>query len=429
MKQKKIAIYVRVSSRENAINGYGLDAQETKCRQYIDLYDLDADSIVLFKDKGISGKSLNRPEMKKLLTEVKNDQIGMVIVYKLDRLTRSVMDTYKLIFELQKHDCQLVAVMDKLDVNSANGRMIVGLLAVFAQWERELDQERTIAAQEEMVRQGKYPYPNSPFGWDKDKNNFLSVNPYERDVINDLGNQALDGKSILEIKDYLLDNYNIKKTDETIKKYLTREINYGVFDFRGKKYEGIVPPIMSQEQSEAIVRTLRYHKISDMHKYYLHNKIECRCGTSCIHTVSHKHKNGEVIKYYYYYCPKCKKRINQKVLINHAISQIILHNNEEMLKKTEKSKVLALQKIDKVFDKTFEAFANGSIDISTYMATLTKLKKKKHTYETQLSGLKINSIEKFNKSSDMEKNTYIDSIVKKIVVDLDLKVIVQIEWK
>ena len=276
MKQKKIAIYVRVSSRENAINGYGLDAQETKCRQYIDLYDLDADSIVLFKDKGISGKSLNRPEMKKLLTEVKNDQIGMVIVYKLDRLTRSVMDTYKLIFELQKHDCQLVAVMDKLDVNSANGRMIVGLLAVFAQWERELDQERTIAAQEEMVRQGKYPYPNSPFGWDKDKNNFLSVNPYERDVINDLGNQALDGKSILEIKDYLLDNYNIKKTDETIKKYLTREINYGVFDFRGKKYEGIVPPIMSQEQSEAIVRSLRYHKISDMHKYYLHNKIECR---------------------------------------------------------------------------------------------------------------------------------------------------------
>lgn len=133
MKQKKIAIYVRVSSRENAMNGYGLDAQETKCRQYIDLYDLDADSIVLFKDKGISGKSLNRPEMKKLLTEVKNDQIGMVIVYKLDRLTRSVMDTYKLIFELQKHDCQLVAVMDKLDVNSANGRMIVGLLAVFAQ--------------------------------------------------------------------------------------------------------------------------------------------------------------------------------------------------------------------------------------------------------------------------------------------------------
>ena len=88
-----------------------------------------------------------------------------------------------------------------------------------------------------------------------------------------------------------------------------------------------------------------------------------------------------------------------------------------------------MQKIDKVFDKTFEAFANGSIDISTYMATLTKLKKKKHTYETQLSGLKIDSIEKFNKSSDMEKNTYIDSIVKKIVVDLDLKVIVQIEWK
>ena len=133
MEQRKIAIYVRVSSRENAMNGYGLDAQETKCRQYVDLYDLNKDSIVLFKDKGISGKSLNRPEMKKLLYEVKNNRIEMIIVYKLDRLTRSVMDTYKLLYELQKYDCQLIAVMDRLDVNSANGRMIVGLLAVFAQ--------------------------------------------------------------------------------------------------------------------------------------------------------------------------------------------------------------------------------------------------------------------------------------------------------
>lgn len=429
MEQRKIAIYVRVSSRENAMNGYGLDAQETKCRQYVDLYDLNKDSIVLFKDKGISGKSLNRPEMKKLLYEVKNNRIEMIIVYKLDRLTRSVMDTYKLLYELQKYDCQLIAVMDRLDVNSANGRMIVGLLAVFAQWERELDQERTIAAQEEMVHQGKYPYANSPFGWDKDDENYLTINTYESDIINDLGHQALEGKSILEISDYLFEVYGIKKTDETVKKYLTREINYGIFNFRGEKVKGIVPAIMSKERSEEINKSIRVHKRTGMDKYYLHNKIICRCGNPCIHTVSHKRRNGEIIKYYYYYCSKCNKRINQQTLINHVISQIILHNNEEMLKKAERKKVLTLKRINKTIEKTFNGYINGSIDLAIYLETIIKLKARKHNYETQLSGLKIDSIEKFNKSSDLEKKTYIDSAVKRMIIDLDLNIVLHIDWR
>ena len=77
-------------------------------------------------------------------------------MYKLDRLTRSVIDTYKLLYELQEHNCQLIAVIDQLDINSANGRMIVGILAVFAQWEREVIQERTLDGLQAMVNQGKY---------------------------------------------------------------------------------------------------------------------------------------------------------------------------------------------------------------------------------------------------------------------------------
>ena len=80
---KKIAIYVRVSSRDQAINGFGLDAQEAKCRQYLDLYDKDPNSIVLYKEKGISGKSTNRPQMQEMMKDVKENKISMIMCINL----------------------------------------------------------------------------------------------------------------------------------------------------------------------------------------------------------------------------------------------------------------------------------------------------------------------------------------------------------
>ena len=151
-----IAMYLRVSTLDQARNGYGLGDQEVQCKKYIDLYYSD-DEVEIYKDDGYSAKNLERPEMARMLDDMKSGKIHTIIAFKLDRLTRNVVDTYKLIKQVMAYDCSLVAVVDRLDITSANGRMFVGLLSLISQWEREVISERTIAGLEQMARSGKYP--------------------------------------------------------------------------------------------------------------------------------------------------------------------------------------------------------------------------------------------------------------------------------
>ncbi|WP_346670695.1 recombinase family protein [Faecalicoccus acidiformans] len=426
---KKIAIYVRVSSRDQAINGFGLDAQEAKCRQYLDLYDKDPNSIVLYKEKGISGKSTNRPQMQEMMKDVKENKISMIIVYKLDRLTRSVIDTYKLLYELQEHNCQLIAVIDQLDINSANGRMIVGILAVFAQWEREVIQERTLDGLQAMVNQGKYPYAHSPFGWNKDQDKFLSVNEFEANVINDLADHVLDGMSLLESKTYLFSKYGIRKHEETIKKWLTRAMNSGVFQYHGKDYLDIFPAIMSEEKRISIIDSIKEHKKPEKDQYYFYGRIYCTRGHKCIQVVTNKNNSNSVDKYYYYYCKECKKRINQETILKQILPQILSYKNDEIKSKEGKVKINLLKNIRRAIDQTYESYSSGLIDFAKYIETLTVLKKKLARVSNQISGLKIKTFESFRKSSATEKRSLVESSIDKIIIDMNLKLVIKIIWK
>ena len=150
-KKLRIAVYCRVSSREQALYGYGIDAQKSKIDAYLSLFDVEVEEVNYYIDEGISAKNLNRPEVKRLIKDVKEDKVDAIYIYKLDRLSRSVIDIYNMIEMLIDHKCNLVAVMDNIDINSANGRLFVGILAIIAQWERETIIERTNDGLEEMV--------------------------------------------------------------------------------------------------------------------------------------------------------------------------------------------------------------------------------------------------------------------------------------
>ena len=106
---KFVAMYLRVSTFDQAHNGYGLGDQEVQCRKYIDLY-FPNDEVKIYKDDGYSAKNLSRPEMKRMLDDVYKRKIHTIVAFKLDRLTRSVIDTYKLIKTVMEYDCSLVAV-------------------------------------------------------------------------------------------------------------------------------------------------------------------------------------------------------------------------------------------------------------------------------------------------------------------------------
>ena len=90
-----------------------------------------------------------------MLNDIENDEIDEIIIYKLDRISRSVLDVYYLLNNLLSKDVNLVAILDNLDIKTANGRMVIGILAIFAQWERENTIERTNDGLLRMAREGR----------------------------------------------------------------------------------------------------------------------------------------------------------------------------------------------------------------------------------------------------------------------------------
>lgn len=161
----RVGIYIRVSTEEQAKEGYSIPAQRERLTAYVTSQGWEiADYYV---DEGISAKDMNRPELQRLLRDVRGGHVDVVLVYKLDRLTRSVLDLYKLLQEFDEYQVKFKSATEVYDTTTAIGRLFITLVAALAQWERENLGERTKFGKEEKARQGKRPGGKAPFGYDK----------------------------------------------------------------------------------------------------------------------------------------------------------------------------------------------------------------------------------------------------------------------
>jgi site-specific DNA recombinase len=145
--------YARVSTEEQARDGVSLGAQEDKIHAYAIVKDWTL--MELIRDAGHSAKSLKRPGMARLLTLVEAGQVDVVMVYKLDRLTRSVVDLGKLMDLFKRKRVDLVSLQESLDATTATGELMMNLLASVSQWERKVIGERTRDALHHLKAQGK----------------------------------------------------------------------------------------------------------------------------------------------------------------------------------------------------------------------------------------------------------------------------------
>jgi site-specific DNA recombinase len=145
--------YSRVSTAEQASEGVSLELQAKKIEAYCTVKDWQLDEVI--PDAGHSAKSLNRPGMARLIAMVDAGQVATVIVYKLDRLTRSVSDLDRLVKLFERKGVALVSLQESLDATTATGRLMMNLLASVSQWEREVIGERTRDALQELKSQGK----------------------------------------------------------------------------------------------------------------------------------------------------------------------------------------------------------------------------------------------------------------------------------
>jgi len=198
---KPAIAYVRVSTEGQALEGVSLDAQRARVEAWCVANDFTLAAV--YCDAGLSGKRAdNRPELQRALDHVCKAG-GVLVVYSLSRLARSTKDTLAIADRLQAADADLVSLSEKIDTLSASGKMLFRLLAVLAEFERDLIAERTTTAMQHKKARGER-VGKIPFGYDLAANGVaLVVNADEQAILADMAGQRGRGASYREIADDL----------------------------------------------------------------------------------------------------------------------------------------------------------------------------------------------------------------------------------
>lgn len=153
-----IAIYARKSvERENSIS---IESQIEYCK-----FEAKGEKVIIYSDNGYSGKNTNRPEYKRMEEDIKANKIHKVIVYRLDRISRSILDFSNMMHLFQTKNVDFVSATEHFDTSSPMGRAMLNICIVFAQMERETIQQRVTDAYESRSQKGFYMGGKVPYGY------------------------------------------------------------------------------------------------------------------------------------------------------------------------------------------------------------------------------------------------------------------------
>lgn len=198
---KNAGLYIRVSTERQALEGYSVAAQKANLSKFA--HDNDFKVYGIYADEGISGKNIEgRPEVKRLIQDIENGKIDVVLIQKFDRLTRNITDTEDFIKLFQKYDVDVWSISDgKVDVSNSNGKFMTLLKGLFAQHERELTSERIKIAFKEKVKQGYTLCCNvCSYGYNrKTGQKVMSINQEEARVVKRIFRMYLDNYSFTDI--------------------------------------------------------------------------------------------------------------------------------------------------------------------------------------------------------------------------------------
>lgn len=212
MNEKIILGYSRVSSEEQAQHGISVEAQRTILEGYAAM---TSTRIRIYEDAGYSGKNTNRPALQQLLAACRSGSVSAVVVWKLDRLSRSLRDTLTIIEDIfQPRGITLVSVTESIDTSTPSGRMMLNLLASFAQLEREQDSDRVVMAHKHLARDCKYLGGHVPLGYRIDAEKNYVLDPDTAPIVRKVFEMYLSRSGYTPIMDYLnsIDFHGIRKT-------------------------------------------------------------------------------------------------------------------------------------------------------------------------------------------------------------------------
>ena len=255
----KVALYVRVSTTSQLEEGYSIEEQKAKLESYCDIKDWHIYKV--YTDGGFSGSTTERPALEQLIKDAKSKLFDTVLVYKLDRLSRSQKDTLYLIEDIfLKNNIEFVSLLENFDTSTPFGRAVIGLLSVFAQLEREQIKERMQLGKLGRAKAGKsMMWAKTSYGYNYDKETgSMTVNEYEALAVKEIYSSYLAGMSITKLRDKINEEYPKQPawSYRTIRGILANPVYCGLNQYKGQTFQGTHKPIISLVDFEQTQREL-----------------------------------------------------------------------------------------------------------------------------------------------------------------------------
>lgn len=406
-KKYVVGLYPRVSTEDQFRHGHSLDEQKERMLKLCDYKNYEVYKV--YEDAGISAKNMNRPAFQEMIQDVKDGKINKIIVYKLDRLTRSIKDLEEICIFLEDNHCSLESMCEDINTSTANGKFFIRMLTILAQLEIERTSERTKFGMVGAVKKGHF-VGRAPIGYDKvDKK--LVINDLESEVIRRIFDLYIKGTAANAITKLLNEEkvLNRKWIPTLVDRMLSNEIYIGNYVHRktvsneeSQKFVGVAPAIIEEEvfNIAQIQKQKNLKNYKRKQTYIFMQSIKCPKCDTIMGGCSSKSHTGE--KHCYYHCAKCKTRVSEKkiekqminflddmldffLLIDNTYKPYLYQDTESELKKCNK----IINELEIKEKRIKKAFVDGIVEEIELKDELDFIKNQKKITEEKIKDLSL----------------------------------------
>lgn len=376
---KRVFLYARVSTEEQAVHGLSIEAQITALEEWAKS---NGHRIVgTYVDAGISARkpASKRPELQRLLSDAQAGMGELVVFTKLDRWFRNIAEYYKVQEVLEKCHVDWRTIQEDYDTSTASGRLKINIMLSVAQDEADRTGERIKFIFESKVQRGEVISGKIPLGY-KIENKKLAIDPNTAPIAQDIFKQYTIIRSVRALREYVLSKYGLVYTHSGIRALLDNERYIG----RAHGQDDFCPPLVTQEQFQLVQELLAQRAQRNLARsdrvYLFTGLVYCaECGNRLsAHVVAQKYTYYRCTKYEkLHLCPH-KKRTSELVLeqwlLENLVSSYEQYNIEIRQKSEIKRPKIDVEKIKRKMEKLKDLYLNDLIDRESYERDYTKLR-------------------------------------------------------
>ncbi|RIO22829.1 cassette chromosome recombinase CcrB [Staphylococcus saprophyticus] len=452
MKRKSIGLYVRVSTLAQDIDGFSINAQITQLKEYCSFQGYKV--VDVYADRGISGKSMNRPELQRMLKDSKEGKLDCVMVYKTSRLARNTSDLLTIVEGLHKQNVEFFSLSENMKFDSNSGKLLLQILASFSEFERNNIAEGAFMGQLRRSQEGYYQ-GNLPLAYDKipDSKHELMINQHEANIVKYIFESYAKGHGYRKIANALNHKGYVTKKGNPFSisavtyilsnPFYIGKIQFAKYkDWNDKRRKGLNDkPVIAEGKHTPIISQSLWDKVQARKKQVsekpqVHGKgtniltglISCpQCSASMsASTTVNTLKDGTKKRIRYYSCSNFRNKGSKVCSANSVRADVIEKYVMDQILEIVKSDKVLKQVVERVnqenqidvaalnhdiaykqqqFDEINAKLKNLIQTIEDNPDLTSALKPTIHQYETQLNDI-TNQINQLKQQQNQEKPSY-----------------------